>query len=50
MVLSLVWTKNSSPIHTDNRKKYMLVHGEGPTDGLDDTLITAKAKYSVSVN
>ena len=29
-------------------KKDILVFGEGPTQGLDDTTITAKAKYSIN--
>ena len=33
MVLFLVWTINSSLLHTDNRKKYTLVRREGLTDG-----------------
>ena len=33
MVLFLVWAVNSSSLHTDNKKKYILVRGEGPTDG-----------------
>ena len=32
-------------MHADNREKYILVLGEGPIDGLDDTIITAEAKY-----
>ena len=34
--------------HTYNRKKYILVPGEGPTQGLDDTTTTAKAKYFIN--
>ena len=30
----------SLSVHTVNRKKYNLVLGKGPTDGLDDTKIT----------
>ena len=40
---------NSSSAHTDNRKTNILVCGEGATDKLDDTTITAGAKYSVNV-
>ena len=36
---------NSSSMHTDNKKKYILVIIEGPTQGLDDTSIIAEAKY-----
>ena len=31
-------------MHTENRKKDILVLGEGRTDGLDDTTITKKVK------
>ena len=39
---------NSSPVHTDNKKKDILVLGERPTQGLDDTMITTEAKYSIN--
>ena len=35
-------------MHTDNKKQYILVLGEGPTQGLDDTLIKAEIKYSIN--
>ena len=38
---------NSSSVHGNNRKKYILVLGEGTTDRLDDTTITAEAKWSI---
>ena len=28
-------------MHVDNEKKYILILGEGPTQGLDDTTLTA---------
>ena len=37
----------SSSAHTDNNKKDILVLGEGPTQGLDDTTIMTEAKYSI---
>ena len=37
------WSKNSSSVHIGNKKKYILVLGNGPTQGLDDTTITAEA-------
>ena len=40
---------NSLSVHTDNKKIYILVLGEGSTDGLDDTTITVEPKYSVSI-
>ena len=35
-------------MHTDNKKKYILVLGEDPTQILDDTKITPGALYSVT--
>ena len=35
-------------MHTDNKTQYILVLGEGPTQGLDDTLIKAEIKYSIN--
>ena len=32
----------SSSIHADNKKKDILIFGEDPTQGLDDTTLTAK--------
>ena len=40
---------NSSSIHADNRKKYILVLGKGLTDGLDDATVTTKTKYSINI-
>ena len=33
----------SSSVHVDNIEKGIIFFGEGPTRGLDDTTITAKA-------
>ena len=38
----------NSSVHTDNKNKDILILGEGTTQGLDDTALTAKAKYSVN--
>ena len=46
-----VWGKNfiisgadmSSSVHIDNKNKDILIFGEGPTQGLDDTTLTAEA-------
>ena len=38
---------NSLSVHTSNRKNDILVLGESPTQGLDDTEITAEAIYSI---
>ena len=35
----------SSSAHIDNKNKDMLILGEGPTEGLDDTTLTAEAIY-----
>ena len=37
----------SSSVHVDNKNKDILIFGEGPTEGLDDTTLTAVAKYSI---
>ena len=36
----------SSSVHIDNRKIYILILGIGPTQGLDDTTLTAESQYS----
>ena len=36
----------SSSVNVDNKKKYILILGEGPTQGLDDTTLTAEKMYS----
>ena len=41
-------TDMSSSVHTDNKNKDILILGKGPTQGLDDTTLTAEAKYSVN--
>ena len=38
----------SSSVHVDNMKKDILILGEGPTEGLDGTTLTAEKKYSIS--
>ena len=37
----------SSSVHIDNKHKDILILGEGPTQRLDDTTLTAKAKYPI---
>ena len=34
----------SSSVHFDNKKNNILIIGEGPTQGLDDTTLTAEKK------
>ena len=38
----------SSSIHVDNKKKDVLILGEGPTPGIDNTTLTAEKNYSIS--
>ena len=40
----------SSSMHVDNKGKNILIPGEGPTQGLDDSTLTAEAKYSILHN
>ena len=35
-------------MHLDNKKKDILVLGKGPTQGSDDTTITAEVEYSIN--
>ena len=35
----------SSSVHIDNKNKDILIHGERPIQRLDDTALTAEAKY-----
>ena len=38
----------SSSVHVDNKGKDILILGAGPTQGLDDTTLTAEAKYPIN--
>ena len=38
----------SSSVHIDNKKIYILILGKGQTQGLDDTMLTAEAQYSIN--
>ena len=38
----------SSSVHVDNKGKDILILGEGLTQGLDDTTLTAEAKYPIN--
>ena len=38
----------SSSVHIENKNKDILVLGEGPTQGLDDTTLTAEAIYPIT--
>ena len=48
-IVTIFGVDNNSSVHTHNRKKYILVLCEGPTDGLDDTAITIEAQYSLNI-
>ena len=37
-----------SSVHADNKRKDVLIFGEGTTQGLDDTTLTAEAKYPIN--
>ena len=47
-LVEIVEVHMSSSVHVDNKKKYILVLGEGPTQGLDGTTLTAEKKYSIN--
>ena len=36
----------SSSVHIDNKNKYILILGKGPTQGLDNTTLTPETEYS----
>ena len=38
----------SSSVHANNKTKNILILGEGITQGLDDTTLTAERKYSIN--
>ena len=38
----------NSSVHLDNKKKYILLSGDGPAQRLDDTTLTAEKKYSIN--
>ena len=38
----------SFSIHVDKKKKVLLIPGEGPTQELDDTTLTAEKEYSIT--
>ena len=39
----------SSFVHVHNKKKDILILGEGPTQGLDGTTLTTEKKYSINL-
>ena len=38
----------SSSVHIDDKNKDILILGEGPTQELDDSTLTAEAKYPIN--
>ena len=38
----------SSSVHINNKEKDILILGFGPTQGLDNTTLTAEAQYSIN--
>ena len=40
----------SLAVHLDDENKIILVLDEGPTRGLDDTVLTAEAKYPINLH
>ena len=39
---------DSSSVHIDSENNDILILGEGPTQGLEDTILTAEPKYSIN--
>ena len=46
--LMIFGTEMSSSVHIYNKRKYILILGKDPTDGLDDTTLTAEAEYFIN--
>ena len=38
----------NSSVHIDNKGKNILIFGDGPTQGLDDSTLTVEVKYSIN--
>ena len=38
----------SSSVHVDNKEKVVLILGEGPTQGLDNTALIEEGKYLIN--
>ena len=38
----------SSSVHIDNKKKCILILAKGPTQGLDDIILTEQVQYSIN--
>ena len=49
MVFKSIFGVNMSlSIHIDNKGKYSLILGKGPTQGLNDTTLIVKVQYSIN--
>ena len=46
--VTIFWADMSSSLHVDNKWKDILVLGEGPAQVLDETTLTAEAKYPIN--
>ena len=46
--VSIFGADMSSSAHVDNKTKDILILGEGPTQRLNDTTLTAEAKYPIN--
>ena len=46
--VTIFWADMSSSLHVDNKWKDILVFGEGPAQVLDETTLTAEAKYPIN--
>ena len=38
----------SSSVHIDNKEKHIFTLGKRPTQGIDDTMLTAEAQYLIN--
>ena len=47
LFLEVIWA-HLFTVHNDNRDKDILILGEGPTQGLGDTTLTAESKYFIN--
>ena len=44
----IFWADMNSSGHIDNKRKDILILGKGPTQGLNNTMLTAENQYSIS--
>ena len=45
----MFWVDNSLSGHADDKKEHTIISGKCPSDGLDDSTITAEKEYSVNI-